>query len=56
MALTLNELKQRLIQEYSEVDLLEILKISSEDIVEAFEDRVLANYDSLVKDVEDDYE
>jgi len=51
--LTLNELKERLAQEYDEVTLIDILGVTSEEIVEAFEDRILAKYNELEREVSD---
>jgi len=51
--LTLNELKERLAQEYDEVTLIDILGVTSEEIVEAFEDRILAKYNELEREVTD---
>jgi len=51
--LTLNDVKDRLKQQ-SEIHLLEILDVSSEDIVERFSDIIDERYDSLLEDLEDD--
>ena len=51
MALTLHDLKDRL-KQIDEVDLLELLDISSEDIVERFIDLIEDNFDKLEKEVE----
>jgi hypothetical protein len=40
VALTLEELKERLVQRYDTLELLELLGITSEELVEAFEDRI----------------
>ena len=53
MALTLEELKQKL-ERIDEVTLLEILEINSEMLVEAFEDKIIEQYDALAGDIEDD--
>lgn len=58
MALTLQEIKTKLAEQYDEVSLLEMLNIDSYDLVEAFLDRIEDNYDRLVHDLsieEDDY-
>ncbi len=47
--LTLEELKDRL-KRYDEVTLLEILNISSEDLVERFDDVIEDKYDVLIKE------
>jgi hypothetical protein len=51
MALTIHDLKDRL-KQINEVDLLELLDISSEDLVERFVDLIEDNFDKLEKEVE----
>ena len=46
MSMTLQEIKDRLMQ-LDEVTLLEVLKLSSEDIVEAFEDIVMDRFEEF---------
>ena len=53
MTLTIEELKQKL-ERIDEVTLLEILEINSEMLVEAFEDKIIEQYDALAGDIEDD--
>jgi hypothetical protein len=53
MTLTLEELKQKL-ERIDEVTLLETLEINSEMLVEAFEDKIIEQYDALAGDIEDD--
>jgi|DEB0MinimDraft_3_1074331.scaffolds.fasta_scaffold36185_2 hypothetical protein len=48
--LTLPELKERLIQ-FDEVDLIELLDLTSEDILDRFEDVVEDRYEQLRKEV-----
>lgn len=52
MAVLLAELQERLIQQYSEVDVLELLNISVEDLVNRFEDRVEERFDYLLKELD----
>lgn len=47
--LTLEELKARL-KRYDELTLLELLNISSEEIVERFDDIIEEKYDVLIKE------
>jgi helix-turn-helix protein len=54
MSMTLEELKLQLASKLDEVTLLEVLGITAEELVEAFEDRIAENYNKLVKDM--DYE
>jgi hypothetical protein len=51
MALTLQEIKTKLAEQYDEVSLLEMLNINSYDLVEAFLDRIEDNYDRLAQDL-----
>lgn len=51
--LTLQEVKERLCQ-YDELTLLEILDVSSEELVDRFEDIVEAQYETLVEELGDD--
>jgi hypothetical protein len=46
MSLTIDELKERLSQEY-EVDLLEMLQLDSSDLVEILEDYIIDHQDEL---------
>jgi hypothetical protein len=50
MPLLLHEIKERLI-DLDEITLLELLDINSEDIVEAFSDRIEERADKLEKEV-----
>ena len=45
MTLTLLEITKRLAAQYDEITLLEILNITSEDLVEAFLDRIEDKYE-----------
>ena len=50
MAVTLEELKERMKNRLDEITLLEVLDIKAEDIVERFEDKIDERYDTLVGD------
>lgn len=52
MSLTLEELKERL-KKLDEITLLEVLDISSEEIVERFEDLIEEKFDDLEEDFEE---
>jgi hypothetical protein len=52
--LTLREIQEKL-KRYDEVSLLEVLDISSEDIVEKFLERIEERYDELLLEL-DEYE
>jgi hypothetical protein len=56
MQLTLEELKERLADRLDEITLLELLNITSYDLVERFADLIEDNYDKLQKEINDDYE
>ena len=53
MTVTIEELKEKL-KLIDEVTLLEALEINSHQIVEAFEDKIIEQYDALAEDLEDD--
>lgn len=40
MAITFQELKERLSQRVEETDMLELLQLTTSDLIEAFEDRI----------------
>jgi hypothetical protein len=46
--LLIEELKERMVDEYDEISLLEILDIKAKDIVEAFHDKIVERYDALL--------
>lgn len=52
MELTLEELKEKIIQQWPEESFLEDLGLTTEDLVEAFEDRVLANREFFLKEID----
>ena len=56
MSLTLEEIKQRLLRFYDPDDLLEALQISSEDILDRFEDKLLRKLDQFQDELEEEYE
>lgn len=53
MSLTLSEIKERLMR-LDEVDLCEVLEISSEDLVERFLDKIEDKIDYFEKDLEEE--
>ena len=54
MPLLLPELKERLAQRYDVVTLLELLDVTSEELLEAFQDRVSDRMEYLESQLEDD--
>jgi hypothetical protein len=55
MSLTLEEIKERLLRLYDPDDLLEALQISSEEILDRFEDKLLRKLDEFQEELEEDY-
>ena len=53
MSLTIPEINDKLL-DYDEVTLLEILNINAEEIIEAFQDRIVEMADRLEEMLEDD--
>ena len=53
MELLLVELKDKLLQQFNEEDVLEVLNISVEDLLNAFEDRIEEKYEFLIGQVGD---
>ena len=51
--ITIEELKEKL-KLIDEVTLLEVLEINSHQLIEAFEDKIIEQYDALAEDLEDD--
>ena len=54
MALLLHELRARLAQEFDPDTILELLNITSEELVEAFSDRIEEQYDKLITEVDEE--
>ena len=52
MALTLEELKEKVKEQINEIDLLEILEVTSEDLVDRFDDIIEEKYDILLEIVD----
>lgn len=53
MNLTLAELKEALKARYDPDEVLELLDISTEELIEAFEDKIIGRYTKLNKEIED---
>ena len=43
--LTLKELKEKIVEQVPEIDLIDILGLTTKDLVEAFEDEIEAEFD-----------
>lgn len=54
MSSTLEELKDKIANMLDEELICELLSITTVDLVEAFEDRVIRNFDEIVEDFNDE--
>jgi len=54
MSLTLEEIKERLLKTYDPDDLLEALEITSEQILDRFEDKLINRLDVFEEELEDE--
>lgn len=50
--LTLVELKEKIIEQVDEVDLIDLLGLTTEDLVNAFVDKIEDNYDRICAELE----
>lgn len=50
--LTLTELKEKIIEQVDEVDIIDLLGLTTEDIVNAFEDRIEDKWEILERELE----
>lgn len=54
MSLTLGEIKEKLLKLYDPDDLLEALEITSEELLDRFEDKLINRFDSFEEELEDE--
>ena len=54
MSLTLEEVKERLLKTFDPDDLLEVLQITSEQILERFEDKLINRLDVFEQELEEE--
>ena len=54
MSLTLEEIKERLLRLYDPDDLLEALQISSEELLDRFEDKLLKRLEEFHEELEEE--
>jgi hypothetical protein len=54
MSLTLEEIKEKILRLYDPDDLLEALQISSEEILDRFEDKLIRKLDEFTEELEDE--
>ena len=52
MTLTLEELKEKLAEQYDECSVCDLLGITSYDLVEMFSDKIEAKFTKLVREIE----
>ena len=52
--LTMDEIKEKVLQRYDPDDLIEALDISSEELLDRFEDKLLTNLEQFEEELEDD--
>lgn len=45
--LTIEELKQKIAEQVPEVDFIDLLELTTEDLVQAFTDKVIDNYEKF---------
>lgn len=50
--ITFHELMDKLAEQHDPCGICDLLKISSEDLVEAFQDKIEANFSRLVEEIE----
>jgi hypothetical protein len=50
--ITLTELEEKIIEQVSEVDLIDLLGLTTEDLVYAFQDKIEDKFDKLVSELE----
>jgi hypothetical protein len=50
--LTLQELKEKIIEQVDEVDIIDFLGLTTHDIVNAFEDKIEDKWDKIVSELE----
>lgn len=55
-SMTLHDLKQKLSHALNEIELLEVLEITTEDLVERFEDLILEKFEYLAEELEEEEE
>jgi len=50
--ITIKELKEKIIEQVDEVDLLDLLNITTEDLVEVFQEKIEDNVDYIIEQLE----
>jgi hypothetical protein len=50
--LTIKELKEKIIEQIDEVDIIDLLGLTTQDIVNAFQDKIEDKYDEIIEQLE----
>ena len=53
MSLTMNEIKEKLLERYEVDDLVEALAVTSEELLDRFEDKLINRLDGFEEDLKD---
>ena len=53
MSLTMEEIKERLLRDYDPEDFVEALEISSEELLDRFEDKLINKIEEFAEELED---
>lgn len=51
--LTLQELKDKMVENLSEIDVMELLELTTEDLVERFSDKIEDKHEQILNQLED---
>ena len=54
MSLTMNEIKEKLLERYEVDDLVEALAVSSEELLDRFEDKLINRLDGFEEDLKEE--
>ena len=56
MSLTMEEIKERLLRDYDPEDFVEALEITSEELLDRFEDKLINRLEKFAEELEDEEE
>ncbi len=56
MSLTMEEIKERLLRDYDPEDFVEALEITSEELLDRFEDKLINRLEKFAEELEDETE
>ena len=54
MSLTMNEIKEKLLERYEVDDLVEALAVTSEELIDRFEDKLINRLDGFEEDLKEE--